>query len=140
MSATGDPRQSGFTLIEALVVLAIAGLISGILFPGLRTAMDAQEFRATAAGAGLALRQARADAIRTGQPRLFVAAPDGRAFGVGETSRSAPLAVTVRSSPGGIPFFADGTSGGGIVRIAGARRTIRLDVMPDTGLVRTSGS
>jgi len=60
--------MTGFTLIEMLVTLAVAGLIAGIAFPRVQNGMTAMEFRLGAGQVTEALRSARAEAIRTGEP------------------------------------------------------------------------
>ncbi|MGI4881476.1 MAG: pilus assembly FimT family protein [Janthinobacterium lividum] len=136
MSATGD----GFTLIEMLVVLAIMGLIAGLGFPRLERAIATQDLRRTGSEVAAALRAARARALRTGSPAVFVAGPGSRFWVGGEPAQTAPVPVTVEAWPRGrITFFGDGSSSGGTATVAGPARRLDLVVEPATGLFRVVG-
>lgn len=142
MSATGDRaepiRSAGFTLVEALVVVAIAGLISGLVFPRLQAAVSGQEFRLARSALLLGIRETRALAIRSGGPATFRIAADSAGFQIGEQPRrTLPDTVALTSLSGGnsITFYEDGTSDGG--RLSLKTTALRQDfiVFPTTGLI-----
>jgi type IV fimbrial biogenesis protein FimT len=56
--------QQGFTLVEVLTVIAIAGILLGVAAPGLRQAADALRLRAATSQLLSELNHARAEAIR----------------------------------------------------------------------------
>jgi general secretion pathway protein H len=134
MSATGRP--AGFTLIEMLVVLGIAGLIAGLGFPRLQGQIALQEWRSSVAGAMALLRSARADAIRGGGTTLVSVAPGNRVLRRdGRDNVSLPASVTAAATAP-IRFAADGSSNGGTLVITGARRGMVITVAPATGLLQ----
>lgn len=92
--------RAGFTLVEAMIVVAIIGIVAAIGTPALGRFFVDLRTRAAARGAADALRLARADAIRTGLPHIvfFSAAPAGD-----------PPAT----DPGGSALGADPSTGGG---------------------------
>lgn len=150
MSATGDAADAaadaiandnaGFTLLEMLVVLAIAALVAGIGFPRLQAQVAAQEWRTGVAAVTTLLRAARAQAIRGGQVATVSVAGDGRSLRITDGATlalPASLAVTLARP---LTFYADGSASGGTIIVAGARRSATLAVAPATGLaiVRTS--
>jgi type IV fimbrial biogenesis protein FimT len=57
-------RQRGFTLVEALTVLAVVSVLFGLAAPGLREAADAMRVRAATSQLLSELNHARAEAIR----------------------------------------------------------------------------
>ena len=67
MSAAGD-SESGVTLLEALVVIAIVALVAGLIAPNMRTSLGVLSLRQTAAVLQADLRVAHATAMRTGNP------------------------------------------------------------------------
>ncbi|WP_375287075.1 Tfp pilus assembly protein FimT/FimU [Sphingomonas sp.] len=134
MSAAGRP--SGFTLIEMLVVLAVTALIAGLSFPAIERSLRGQAFESAADATEFGLRQARADAIRSGQPTRFALGPDRRSI-VREGGRpiELPAAIAIALPTQGITFFGDGTATGGTVALTGSGRERRLAVDPGSGAV-----
>lgn len=152
MSATGSDigpsgtlrhRLNGFTLIEMLVTLAVAGLIAGIAFPRVQNSMTAMEFRMGAGQVVEALRSARAEAIRTGEPVRF--AVEDRAVVIGEGAPIAlPASVSIAAGQDKpVTFYPDGTAEPALYRITsrtdGAVRERRITVFGSTGHIAESG-
>ena len=135
MLATGNTPTSGFTLIEALCVVAITALISTIAFPRLQSAIAAQEFRAASSRVELGLGETRASAIRTGEPVRFLISRDGAGFvAPGRAEQQLPDAVRLHQK-GEIIFYSDGTSAGGEVSLTGKNMRTRFTIFPTTGLI-----
>lgn len=134
---------NGFTLIEMLVTLAVAGLIAGIAFPRVQNSMTAMEFRMGAGQVVETLRSARAAAIRTGEPVRF--AVQGRAVVIG-TGDPIALPASVNITAGQdrpVTFYPDGTAEAALYRITsrteGAVRERRITVFGSTGYIAESG-
>lgn len=152
MSGTGSPpfrpgnsrqRMTGFTLIEMLVTLAVAGLIAGIAFPRVQSSMTAMEFRLGAGQVTEALRSARAEAIRTGEPVAI--ALQGRAMVIGDGAPIAlPASVMVTAGQDApVTFYPDGTAEPALYRVASrgpsGLRERRITVFGSTGHIAESG-
>ena len=146
MSGTGNApqRMTGFTLIEMLVTLAVAGLIAGIAFPRVQGGMTAMEFRMGAGQVAEGLRTARAEAIRTGEPVALKL--DGRTLVIGENAPlelPASVSVTARQDAP-VTFYPDGTAEPALYRITSlgsgdALRERRITVFGSTGHIAESG-
>ncbi len=124
--ATGNIRSQGFTLIEALVVVAITALISNLGFARFQSMIGGQEFRTAISAVTLGAREARARAIRTGQPAPLTLTSD---------TLKLPASVSLLEPPQQIRFFADGTSNGGQLRLHAKGRTQSFIIFPTTGLI-----
>jgi general secretion pathway protein H len=135
MSATGNPRANGFTLIEALVVMGVTALISSLAFPAMRSAIGGQEFRAARSSVELTLRQTRATAIRSGGAVGFRVTGGGAAISV-DGSEAKPLPDSLHLAPAqSVTFFPDGTSDGGTFRLSSKNRSASFTIFPTTGLI-----
>ena len=140
MLATGKSSTNGFTLIEALVVVAIAGLIAGLVFPRVDRAILRQQFRTSEAVIVQSLRQTRAMAIRTGQTTHFALARGGRLISVDGVAQP-PLGDGVAVAPidrAALRYFADGSSDGGRFALTAPHRRELITVYPSTGVVTTT--
>jgi prepilin-type N-terminal cleavage/methylation domain-containing protein len=135
--------MKGFTLIEMLVTLAVAGLIAGIAFPRVQNGMTAMEFRMGAGQVVEGLRSARAEAIRTGEPVAL--AIEGRTLAIGNSDPVAlPASVTVTAGQDApVTFYPDGTAEPALYRITsrtdGGVRERRITVFGSTGHIAESG-
>ena len=63
-------RQGGLTLIELVVVISVIAIIAAIAYPALPTD-DSQELDVVAAEFAAAIRFARSESMRTGEPHGF---------------------------------------------------------------------
>lgn len=127
--------QAGFTLLEALVVVAVTALIGGVLFPNMQRLLGALEVRQTAAVTEASLRVARGEALRTGRAVSFAVRADGKGFAwTGGPAYAAGRGVLLAAAPERpIVFYGDGSSSGGELSVGGAGRRVLLAVDPATG-------
>jgi general secretion pathway protein H len=132
------PRPNGFTLIEALVVLAVVGMVAGLAFPAMERARTALGVRHAREQALAALADARTRAVRTGTQAAVSAMAGGTAVGINDRP-AYPLGsdgdARIEAAPARIVFYADGSATGGELRITAAGARTILTVASDTGLV-----
>jgi type II secretory pathway pseudopilin PulG len=141
MSATGEATRPsdadrGATLLEMLVVLGILLLTTGIIFPNLRRPYDTLSAETARSAVSADLRDARAQAIRTGRPVEFDIAGDGRTYGYDGASVLLPAAARLAAEPASIVFAPDGSSSGAqlaVIQRGGRRFGFALDA--PTGVV-----
>ncbi|MGB5832012.1 MAG: GspH/FimT family pseudopilin [Thiohalocapsa sp.] len=119
--------RHGFTLVELLVVLAIAGLLMAVVPPLISAAMPGVELKAAARRTAGALRLAREIAIAQGRDAAWVIDVENNAYRVDGDHRrgSLPGGLDVElvaaegemqsEAIGAIRFFPDGSSTGGRV-------------------------
>jgi prepilin-type N-terminal cleavage/methylation domain-containing protein len=140
MSAIGrGARQSGFTLLEMLVTLAIASLIAGIGFPSVRRAIERQEFARALADTRLALNEARALAMRNDARTSVTLDREQRLTAAGVlVSPPPPASVTLILSEPAPVFFADGTAQAAAITLRSRRFRVRLDMDRASGLSETA--
>ena len=137
MSATGRAGEAGTTLIEALAVVAILGIVASIGFPVIQRSLATLSRRETEAVVTARLRQTRSDAMRADRIAVFAVSRDGRSYTApGGGFVSAPTGVRLGSRTGPlIAFYGDGSSTGGEVRIGRGGREAVVRVSPATGAI-----
>ena len=140
-------RHQGFTLVELLVVLAIAAVAISTVPPLFSAALPGVEMKAAARRTVTGLRLAREQAIRQGRPlTLIVDVEEHRLEIPGHRAINLPqrLELTFEGAEremrdaqrGGIRFFPDGTSTGGRIVIASGDAGYQIGVNWLTGRVR----
>ena len=134
-------HESGFTLIELMVTLALAGLLLALVPPLLDKGGDRARLAHDRRVLVGQLRLARSEAIAGDHAVDVIFDLDHRLFGIGKPSTSfdASLAVTLDSpieEKGLIRFFPDGSASGAAIQLA--NRSGRVDLTVDwlTGAVQ----
>jgi len=131
MSEAGN---NGFTLLEALVVLAITALIAGIVVPNMVQALDILELQETTRILQADLRVARETAIRTGQKVDLEATNHGHEYDWIGGTRFLPPSITLKmSNP--LVVYPDGSVQSAAITISSGRRQYPILVDPVTGAV-----
>lgn len=113
----------GVTLIELMVVMALAGLLLAAVPPLFTAAIPALEVKSTARSLAAGLKQARMRAISSGVPVALTLDIGNRQFTVDGKSQALPESLAIDlvtdsaelsdGQTGSIRFFPDGTSSGG---------------------------
>lgn len=127
-------RPAGFTLLELLVVVAILGLVAGLVFPAIEGASKRQAFRTVASKVDFAVRQARADALRLNRTMTVPALAQPR-LGLERDMMIQDMRI---EQPQNLRFYRDGTSNGGTIQLSSGPRSFRVAIAAQTGIV-TSG-
>jgi general secretion pathway protein H len=137
----------GFTLLELLVVLALATLMIGIVPAMMLGSLPGAEAKGAARHVAAGLRYARSQAITQQQEIAFVLDVEQRRYQISPSNRQYQLPgrlsismITGQSelaghATGTIRFFPDGSSTGGRITLAYDAREYRVDVNWLTGEV-----
>lgn len=141
-------RQQGFTLLELVVALVIAGILFAIATPSLNALGEGMRYRGAVSDLIKSIDQARRDALRTGIPvdliidapnYTFQLAPEGELdLGTGWQSLPDELSINVvyaaevspKAGVAAIRFYPDGGSSGGeidLVRATGGGVSLHVD-------------
>jgi len=140
--------NSGFTLLELMVVLAIAALLLTVTPPLITAAMPGVELKASARRVAAGLRLAREEAIRSGRDIAFTLDLRERTFQVDGGYRKGrfpeDLKVTLEAAEremlseeaGAVRFFPDGSSTGGRIVLSREGAGYQVGVQWLTGRIR----
>jgi general secretion pathway protein H len=146
------PRASalphGFTLLELLVVLAIAVLLVSIVPPLFTAAIPGVELKAAARRTAAGLRLAREQAIRTGRDAALTLNVENHSFQIdgGYRTTTLPRGIKLKlkaaefemrdDHTGAIRFFPDGSSTGGRIILSRNDSGYQVGVEWLTGRIR----
>ena len=144
------PRSHGFTLLELLVVLAIAALLLAVAPPLITAAIPGAELKASARRVAAGLRLAREEAIRTGRDVAFTLDLETHSFEVdgrfrrGKLPKGLDLKLEAAETEmldehrGAVRFFPDGSSTGGRIILTRHDAGYQVGVQWLTGRIRTA--
>ncbi|MEN8261535.1 MAG: GspH/FimT family protein [Pseudomonadota bacterium] len=148
-SVTAGKANAGFTLVELLVVLAVAAAALAVVAPNFSSGKSNIELKSAAYDTSSALRYVRGRAITEGREAEFVLDVGNHIYRVSGRSKAYSLpenvAITLDTAEteikgegvGAIRFFPDGSSTGGRITIEGGGLKRIVDVNWVTGLVAT---
>lgn len=134
------PGEAGFTLIEAMIVLALMALAAAFLGPILhRGGTSARDLDALVSRVALEARRARTQSMRSNVETALLFDAASRSFlvrpGQGSLALPADVSATLTTSRAmadgerpAIRFLPDGRSSGGEIRLDAGRATVRLMV------------
>lgn len=137
----------GFSLIEVLVVVALAAVAIGLLALVFGQGLQGRQLRAATQEVAAQLRFARAQALTSGRPQVFTLDTETRRWrSAGRRQGSLPAAVEVEMvtarqellapKVASIRFFPDGSATGGGVTLRRGRAEWRVSVDWLTGRVQ----
>lgn len=144
----GAAKDGGFTLLEMLLALVIAGALMAVVLPNFGPAMAKAQLQSATRDVASALRHARGQALIRGREAEFELDVEHHRYRVSGRPKAygLPGAValslytaeseTVNESLGRIRFFPDGSATGGRVTLAAGKEKRMVDVNWLTGEVR----
>lgn len=140
-------KNSGFTLLELLLVLAIAGLMTAIAVPNLQPMLARMQLQSAVQDVASGLRYARGQALISGRERTFLLDVEHHFYKLSAKHKSYGLPESVQlelftaeqeiadDAAASIRFFPDGSSTGGRVTLTASGRKRWVDVNWLTGAV-----
>lgn len=149
MPSTLPRRNTGLTLIEVVVALTIAALVTAAAVPAVGTALDRVRANSGTRELVIALKTTRHEARTSGADALFTLDVNARVYRIAggqdrivDTPDGATLTLLTAESErltetaGTIRFFPDGSSPGGTITLTHRGRKQRVEVDWLTGHVR----
>jgi len=133
MTRSAGGGESGFTIIELIVVLAVLAFAYALVAPSVAGLFDGPRFDGAVRDMVIALREARATAITTSRDTRFAVAADRRSWRsdghAGAVAEGVSLALEGPAASPEIVFFPDGSSTGGrvVLRSGGRARVVAVD-------------
>jgi general secretion pathway protein H len=145
----GDPvlKQRGFTLLEVIVVLVLAGIIYSLMLALPSRGTSVADLKASARVLASGLRQAQSTAMVTRRDAVLSLDLDTREFLMpgDREPRKLPDGIDLKlytaqsevasASRGAIRFYPDGSSTGGRITVSSGERKFLVDVDWLTGRV-----
>jgi general secretion pathway protein H len=128
-------NSRGFTMIEMIVVIAVLGLALSVVVGFAARGHPGLDLASAADGLAGTLRSARVRAITRQSTVMFTPLAAGRGYAIDGVVHSFPADVSLTAGAG-IRFAPDGSSSGGVLRLATGGRAKVLQVEWLTGQVR----
>jgi general secretion pathway protein H len=140
-------RSNGFTLLELMIVLVVAGLMLAVVPPILSRGVSASTLNAAASEIAAAMRAARAQAISHQRETLLTMDVAKRQYRISNKRKTEAInrAIKVKldtvkseqlsDNVGRFRFFPDGSATGGQVTLSGGKKKAVVDLNWLTGRV-----
>lgn len=135
--SVGTDFQSGFTLVELIIVLALGGLLAAVLPPRLSTLLDGAAYRKAVQDSANVLERARMQAVLDGR-RVYVTVDTEAGLITLDSVQQVRLPSSVGLNVSGVVmigqidpalfFEPDGSASGGRIVVAGKSRSSTIDI------------
>ncbi|WIO73189.1 GspH/FimT family pseudopilin [Porticoccaceae bacterium LTM1] len=148
-SAHSINQHHGYTLLELLVVLAIAALTLTLVGANITSAVGSANLKSDVRKIASSLRSVRSESLTTSSIAAFHVAPDGTRYRLEPMDKevyvSDGITLDLRADqhPGelqlpssAILFYPDGTSNGGEITVTSESQQISIEVLWLTGEVK----